>query len=289
MQTALVRGEQLEGSALMRTSSLIRRHLLASYLVLAYCVSWLLWLPLVVSGGGEPTGLGFGLLLLGSLAPSSVAVALVAAVFGRAGVRRLLSRLLIWRVGAGWWVAVALLPGLVLVAVGLSVLLGGDPPEVTATVPGALALLLFSIFPGSAGGEEIGWRGLALPKLQGSRRALPASLYLGVAWGVWHLPLYLIGTDIRPISLFVPWVVLTVACSIVFTWIYNGTGGSLLVVILFHAASNVSLTIFLEPLDRIAAPFLIYVALMSLTAASVVAVTGAGDLSRSHARQTAVP
>ncbi|MGH8938790.1 MAG: CPBP family glutamic-type intramembrane protease [Actinomycetes bacterium] len=117
-----------------------------------------------------------------------MAIVLVAVVHGKAGVRKLLGRLLIWRVGVGWWTAVALLSTLALGAVGLSVLLGGDSPDVAVTIPGAIALFLLFIFPGSAGGEEIGWRGFALPLLQADRSALGASVVLGVVWGVWHLP-----------------------------------------------------------------------------------------------------
>jgi membrane protease YdiL (CAAX protease family) len=290
MQTRLVHKEQPRGltSPAARFSSVARKHLLSSFLVLTYAGSWLLWLPLVVAGGDEPSGLGFVLLLLGSLLPSVAAVALVAVVWGGSGVRGLLHRLLIWRVGIGWWLATVVLPCLVLAALGLSILLGGDFPHVTVTVPGAVLLLLVSIFPGSAGGEEIGWRGLALPTMQGARSALSASILLGLAWGVWHLPLYLMGTDSRPFGLFLPWVVLTVATSVLFTWVYNGTGGSLLLAILFHAALNLPLTVFLEPLDSIALPFLLYVALMGLAAALVVTMTGASTLSRSGAKEVSV-
>jgi uncharacterized protein len=102
--------------------------------------------------------------------------------------------------------------------------------------------------------------------------------------------LYLLGTDLRPLSLFAPWVLLTVAASVIVTWMYNGTGGSLLIVVLFHAPSNLPRTVFLEPLeDQVALPFLIYVALMTLAASVVVAATGPATLSRTRAEQVAVP
>lgn len=272
-----------------RLSSLIQRRPLASFFVLAYAISWILWLPLVVSGDDSPSGLGFVLLALGSLVPSAVAIGLVAVLHGKAWVRTLLRRLLIWRVGVGWWLAVVLLSTLALGAVGLSVLFGGDTPDVTVAIPGMVFLFVFSIFPGSAGGEELGWRGFALPQLQARRSALGASVVLGVVWGVWHLPLYLTGADIRPLSLFAPWVVIAVAASVIYTWIYNGTGGSLLIVVLFHAASNVFLTVFLvDPFeDQLTRPFLIYVALTILAAAVVVAAAGPAALSRTHAKQVA--
>jgi uncharacterized protein len=274
-----------------RASSLLRQHPIASFFFLAYLISWALWLPLVVSGDGSPTGLAFVPLLLGSLVPSAVAIVLVARLRGKAGVRTLLRRLLIWRVGFGWWAAIVLLSMLALAAVGVSVLLRGDAPDVTATIPGAVFLFIFSIIPGSAGGEELGWRGFALPHLQRGRSALGASVILGLAWGVWHLPLYLTGADFRPLSLFAPWVLAAVAASVIYTWMYNGTGGSLLIVVLFHAASNMLLTVFLvQPFeDQVARPFLIYVALMVVAASLVVAAAGPAALSRRRAKQVGEP
>jgi membrane protease YdiL (CAAX protease family) len=275
-----------------RLSSLIQRHPLASFFVLAYAISWILWIPLVVSGVPPtgPTGPGLVLTLLGSLVPSAVAILLIAVLHGKAGVRKLLRRLLMWRVGVGWWVAVVLLSTLGLGAVGLSVLVGGDAPDLDVTIPVVVIMFLLFIFPGSAGGEEIGWRGFALPHLQAVRSALGASVVLGVVWGVWHLPLYLLGADIRPVSLFPAWVLLTVAASVIYTWMYNGTGGSLLIVVLFHAASNLPLTILLEPLeDQVHQPFLIYVALTIVAAAVVVAATGPANLSRTHPKQVTTP
>ncbi len=178
MQTVVLQDERHTGtlSTTSRLSSLVQHYPLASFFVLAYLISWALWLPLVVAGDGSPTGLAFVPLLLGSLVPSAVAIVLVAVLHGKGGVRTVLRRLLIWRVGLGWWAAIVLLSMLALAAVGVSVLLGGDAPDVTGTVPGAIFLFLFSIFPGSAGGEELGWRGFALPHLQRGRSALGASV-----------------------------------------------------------------------------------------------------------------
>ena len=274
-----------------RLSNLIRQHPLASFFALTYAVSWILWIPLVVSGDVPPSGpTGPGLVLagLGSLVPSAVAILLIAVLDGEAGVRKLLRRLLMWRVGVGWYVAVVLLSTLALGAVGLSILLGGDTPDLDVTIPAVVIMFVLFIFPGSAGGEEIGWRGFALPHLQTDRSALRASVGLGVARGVWHLPLFLIGADILPSGAFSAWVLLTVAASVVYTWMYNGTGGSLLIVVLYHAASNLPLTLLLDPLEgQIAQPFLIYVALTILAAAVVVAATGPEQLSRTHTKQVA--
>jgi membrane protease YdiL (CAAX protease family) len=87
-------------------------------------------------------------------------------------------------------------------------------------------------------GEELGWRGYALPRLQKRRSALTATLILGVAWAFWHLPAFFYKDTYVAMGLMagLPLLLISIlAASIVFTWLYNSTPGSLLMVILFHA------------------------------------------------------
>jgi CAAX protease family protein len=273
-----------------RTQSLVLRHPLISFFVLTYAAAWLLWAPLVIFGDRLPGSLAFILLLLGSLVPSTVGVVLVALLRGRSGVRTLLGRLLRARIGVRWYLAVLALAMLAPLAVGVSVLMGGTTPVVDNTVLGVLFLFAFMIFPGSAVGEEIGWRGFALPRMQARHSALKASLVLGILWGSWHLPLWLTGTEGHPISLFVPFVLAVIATSVLCTWLYNGTAGSLLIIVLFHAAINLPITVLITPLgSQMAQPFLIYVALTIVAAVIVVIVTGAEHLSRTAKRQIEQP
>jgi CAAX protease family protein len=273
-----------------RTQSLVRRHPLISFYVLTYAVSWLLWAPLVIFGDRVPGPLAFILLLLGSLVPSTMGVLFVALLRGRSGVRTLLGRLLHARIGLRWYLAVMALIMLVPLAVGMSILMGGDTPVVDNTVFGVLFLFAFMIFPGSALGEELGWRGFVLPRMQARHSALKASLLIGILWGPWHLPLWLTGSEGHPISLYVPFVVAVVASSVFYTWLYNNTGGSLLIVVLYHAASNLPITVLITPLgSQMAQPFLIYVALTVVAAAAIVIATGAQHLSRTAHRQIEQP
>ena len=273
-----------------RTQSLVLRHPLISFFVLTYAVAWLLWAPLVIFRDRVPAPLAFVLLLLGSLVPSTVGVVLVALLRGRSGVRTLLGRLLRARIGLRWYLAVLGLTMLVPLAVGVSILMGGDTPVVDNTIFGVLFLFAFMIFPGSALGEEIGWRGFVLPRMQARHSALKASLLIGILWGPWHLPLWLTGSEGHPISLYVPFVVAVVASSVFYTWLYNNTGGSLLIVVLYHAASNLPITVLITPLGRqMAQPFLIYVALTIVAAVIIVIVNGAEHLSRTAQRQVEQP
>jgi membrane protease YdiL (CAAX protease family) len=105
------------------------------------------------------------------------------------------------------------------------------------------------LFLGGPLGEELGWRGYALPRLQQHRTALTSSVLLGLVWGLWHIPLYLVpGTGqyeilrsgTNPAFAIVGFVGWTIGLSVLFTWLFNQTRGSLLVVILFHTAVNLA-------------------------------------------------
>jgi membrane protease YdiL (CAAX protease family) len=245
---------------------------------------------LVILRDSIPGPVAFILSLLGSLVPSALGLVFIGLLRGRPGVRRVLRRLVQGRIGLRWYLAALALVMLVPLAVGVSILMGGDTPVVDNTIFGVLFLFAFMIFPGSAVGEELGWRGFVLPRMQVRHSALKASLLIGILWGPWHLPLWLTASEGHPISLYVPFVVAVVASSVFYTWLYNNTGGSLLIVVLYHAASNLPITVLITPLgSRMAQPFLIYVALTVVAAAAIVIATGAQHLSRTAHRQIEQP
>jgi membrane protease YdiL (CAAX protease family) len=222
--------------------------------------------------------------------PSTMAILLVARLHGRAEVWRLLRRLLMGRVGIFWYAAIVALAALMVFAVWVSTLFGAPAPVVVATIAGTLSIFLFSIFPGSAVGEELGWRGFALPRLQERHSALAASLIVGSAWGAYHFPLFLVGTPTRPLALFLPFAISGVIMSIFYTWMYNGTRGSLLIPVLLHATTNLPLTVVYAPLQEHVLPaFWTFNAILALAAVVLIARTGAATLSRTHPKQTATP
>jgi membrane protease YdiL (CAAX protease family) len=267
--------------------SLVRRHPLISFFVLTYALAWILWLPLVVLQDTIPAAPGLVLVLLGSAAPSLLGIVLTAIVLGRGALRKLLGRLLIWRVDPRWYLVVVLGPAaLVGGIVAFNALLGGPAISINVPLLAAVITLAFHIFPGSAMGEEIGWRGYALPRLQARRSALSASLIIGPIWAFYHLPLFFTGQAFRSPSILVPFVISGIALSVILTWVYNSTGGSLLMLVLLHATANLPLTLLLEPLgSRAMVPFLLYVALMVVAAIVVVIVAGPAHLSRKRRKQ----
>lgn len=205
--------------------SLVRRQPLATYFVLAYALTWLLT-PLVM--------ISVALGVFGLLMPAAAAIVVTAMTEGKRGVKALLGRLKIWRVGVRWYVVALGLPMVLsVVVVAVSVLLG-TPAQIEISPISPLSIIVFVLVLG----EEIGWRGYALPKLLPNHSAMTASLILGVLWAGWHLPtFFLTGTPQAGIP-FIAFLLYTVGFSIVFTWLYLHTRGSLLLATLLHGASD---------------------------------------------------
>jgi membrane protease YdiL (CAAX protease family) len=201
-----------------------------AFFAVTYLVTALLWLPVLRSGESVAAALSgrlLPLLLLASVTPSVVAFVLAGIEGGGAAARDLLGQVGRWRFGIGWYAVAMLLEPLIWVmSLALAILLGGRGPEVQ----------LDFLIPIAAIGEEFGWRGYALPRLQGRIGALPASLLIGVVWAAWHLP-YFADPSIHPLPFWIDFglfVVVLVSQSVLATWIYNSTRGSVLATILHH-------------------------------------------------------
>ncbi len=231
------------------TPSARRRTGLPLYFVLAYGLTWLCWGLVALAARGlfelpVPTDI---LMLAGGLGPVVAALAVVTFETGRAGLRALLGQLLRWRVSPAWY-AVALLGWGAVdgVLVVLNVVLGGGvppAPPLSSWISLPAAFLITALLRGGLD-EEVGWRGLALPRLQVRYGALPASLFLGLIWAAWHLPLWFIPGSGQESQSFLTFVVSVLLLSVVLAWLYNNTGGSLLIVVLAHSANNVTFNLF---------------------------------------------
>jgi membrane protease YdiL (CAAX protease family) len=219
------------------------KHPVVWFYVLAFVISWLGWLPIVAgSRGVSPfnSPVFQFLLILPAIGPALAAIIVTAASDGKAGVNLLLKPLLQWQVGAIWLILAIITPALLLVVgkivtntLDLAVTLAPQGNNIVAVAFSALVLSLFA-----NPWEEVGWRGFALSRLQKNHNALVATLVVGVLWGLWHLPIFFwIGNPMAEHP-FLAWFIGTVAVSFVYTWLYNSTKGSLLVVALFHIFGN---------------------------------------------------
>lgn len=123
-------------------------------------------------------------------------------------------------------------------AVGLDVAKTLIPTEIPVA-PIVLAIPTFILMLVIGGGqEEFGWRGYAQEPLQEKIGVIPASLVIGVIWGIWHLPLWFMAGDLHSAYSFLAFVMMTTSISIVYAWLYNSSGKKLIVVMFFHAMSN---------------------------------------------------
>jgi uncharacterized protein len=264
-------------------SQLVRRHPLAAFLVLTYGLTWALWIPLDIfrdAAAGPYTSLA---LLIGSNIPSAVAIVLTLVGFGWGATRKLLGRLLIWRISWRWYLVLLAPSALVVGTITLvAVTRGGPTAALAVPLVSAIIAVAFMTFPGSALGEEIGWRGFALPRVQSRRTALTASLVIGSLHGLWHLPLWLRGDADHRLSVYPAFLIQALALAVIYTWLYNSTKGSLLLVVLFHTATNAPLTLVLLPLgiENWVLPFWLMAGFTAVAALIVVAVFGLTNLSR---------
>ncbi len=247
----------------------LRRAPLCSYVAPAFAWSWACWgLSPVVKA--QSSWLATLLMFAGSFGPSVAAAVMVANTGGRVGLRVWLSRCLQWRIGWGWFAFALLFPLVVTcVAAVLHVALGGA--SATSPAAGHLLMTVMNFFLilllGGPVGEEFGWRGYALPQLQLRMGWRAASLWLGVVWGTWHLPLFFIdGTSQAriPLALF---LLSVMAMSVLFAWLVNHTAGTLVAALLLHTAINFWPTVVpVLPTELGYRPYALVVAILVVTA-----------------------
>lgn len=224
--------------------NLVTRHTVIAYWVLALAISWLIWMPLIAQMQGWANwNVPFALHYLGAFGPMIAALIMTWWVGGADGLKELWSRITRWRVGwVSWLVAIGSPLALFVVAALVSWMMNGQPPDAALLgqvnyLPylGIWALPLWIITYGF--GEEIGWRGFALPRLQNGRSALWATILLWAMWAFWHLPTFFYLETYMKLGLgmFLPFALGILAGAMVLTWLYNTARGSILMVALWHA------------------------------------------------------
>lgn len=234
---------------MMESSRLSRPGLLRTYLFLAFGLSWGVWWWMAVTGVGTDESSGLTLCTIALFGPSVAGLAAVFVHRGRVGLSGLLKRLHPSRTLVGWYGLAFSLPFLVMVAsLFVSSPMSSGDLSWAGVGLGWLALTSLRVFVlGGPLGEELGWRGVLLPGLTQGRSVVRAATYVGLIWGIWHLPLYFVsGTgqweqaQEGGIALFVAFVLWVVALSIIQGWLFVRTGGSLVAQLIFHTGVNVA-------------------------------------------------
>jgi membrane protease YdiL (CAAX protease family) len=256
----------------------MKRHPLTMFFILAYALSWWAWIPYAFGAFPNPVA---------SFGPFLAAVVVLAVTEGKAGLVGLFRRMLRWRVAPGWYAVALLLPAVLAAsATALNVLLGAQPPSAAQLGAWTGIFSTFAIvllIPGVGGAwEEPGWRGYALPRLQSGRSALVAALILAALIAGWHLPLMVVG------QVHYSDIVLIFAGVIVLNWVFNNAKGSVLIIMLMHAANNAVAGSFFPPMfsgaDSVRQSWLLAL-VWAIVAVLVIAITGPTNFSRKHRKQ----
>ena len=230
---------------------------------------------------------------LGALSSSLAAIVLVLVEGRKGGLRELLGRFLIWRVGIQWWAFAlffAIIPSVA--ALYLFDLLGGPPVDWSGLQPLYTVVPMFIMLTIAAGiGEEFGWRGFLLPRLQARHNALFSSLIVGTIWAIWHIPLFFIkGTsqyDWQSQSGLLPAILgyslFVIVSSIQFAWVFNNTGRSVLLAAVMHGASN-TWGGYIDVYRGQFGGMLTFIAVSVVVSIIIVLVAGPANLSRTNRR-----
>jgi membrane protease YdiL (CAAX protease family) len=229
-----------------RVRQALRRHPLFAFFALAYAIKWFLLLPYTLAAWGIIAGDWSVAFVLATFAPFVAGIIMVNLVEGRAGVAGVRASVCDWRVGWRWSLFIfAALPMLVMLGVliqpGALAGFHGLTPALLVSYPLTYVVVWFA---GGGLNEEVGWRGFALPRMQPRYGPLWGTLLLGVLHCFWHLEEFLTpaqgggpGTGRTPFLINLPlFLLLALAFSIIMTWLFNRTGGSLFAAISAHVS-----------------------------------------------------
>jgi membrane protease YdiL (CAAX protease family) len=206
---------------------------LVTFFATTFAITWSCWYA--AASIAHPVLRG-AIFLLGVFTPGLVALAFS----GRAGALAILARLFRWQTGLRWYVlAMGYIFTIKLVVALLHRLFTGAWPRFgDESIAIMFAATILSTVTGGQAGEEIGWRGFALPRMAERLGLGAASLLLGMIWACWHLPLFFIAGTTTTGQSFPLYFLQVTAMSVALAWLYERTGGSLLLTMLMHAAAN---------------------------------------------------
>lgn len=226
----------VENSSIMNSTTPNTKRQLITFFTLTYGLSWSLFFI------GQKTDIVF-IILLGVWSPSLTSLFLTGYFYRKKGLLQLLGRLKRYKIKWYWWVLLLLLPASIHFT-GRSLWQFLYVGEISPAILN-ISYWLSAIIPSfliAGFGEELGWRGFALPRLQRHYSPIMSAFILATVHLCWHLPTYWLGQGIHNVP-FVYLLAFIYPWTFIFNWLYNKSGGSLIFAIGFHAISNASLSI----------------------------------------------
>ncbi len=254
-----------------------------SFFIMVNIISCLLWLPaLLTPSNNELSSLTALLVKAGDFIPSSISILLTALTLGKSGLGELFKRTIDIRLGLRWHCFALLLMPFVLVTAYLLSYFIADlkfnsllAPIIFPKIWTVFLLIVYFIIMQGPLGEELGWRGYALPRLLSIMSPMSSSIVLGLVWSVWHLPKFFMEDTIQhSITLaygigvaLIGYTIYTILLTITMTILFIKTNGSVFGALVFHAMSNFShglVTILTDPIGGLCILIVMLIATMVL-------------------------
>ncbi|AAK80969.1 hypothetical protein BJV85_000869 [Clostridium acetobutylicum] len=236
-----------------RLKNKLKTHQVKLFLIMTFLGTYILWGILLSSSKGilnkyiylNNTYYTF-LRILGAAMPSIIGIFLTAYFYGKKEIKKLLQSLTKWKVNILFYIAAVFSLNAQIRIVEFACKLLGMKVEVamnmqasgfkTSSILGIMTLFLAIVLFWGPLEEKLGWRGFLLPRLQSRFHPVFSAVVIGVIWSLWHLPMFFLpNTGYNSI---VEYILVTVILSLEMTWLYNKTGGSLLIAILVHGFDN---------------------------------------------------
>lgn len=213
--------------------------MLLRFFLIAFLVAWLFFITGSLLSENTPLStLAHGLIFIGAISPGFVAIFMTAKTQGSAGVKLLLEKISFKNTGVQWYLFALTFMALIKGLAALVFFLLYNSWPLFGTTPWYVMLGAIAVSMWVQAGEEIGWRGYALPLMANKFGLAPASILLGILWAVWHLPLFYLEAADTFHQSFPLYVLQVTGISVIMAWLFWKVQGNLLPLMVFHAAIN---------------------------------------------------
>jgi uncharacterized protein len=230
--------------------------MLLLFFLIAFLVAWLFFITAsLVAGNAQLSTLSHVLIFMGAISPGLVAILITASTQGGEGVKLLINKISFKNTSARWYVFAITFIALVKSLAALVFFLLYDSWPQFGTTPWYVMLGAIAISTWAQGGEEIGWRGYALPLMSKKFGLAMASVLLGIIWAVWHLPLFYLKAADTFHQSFPLYLLQVTGLSVIMAWLFWKVKGNLLPLMVFHAAINNTKDIVPSASNASASPF----------------------------------